>query len=101
MQNKTSSHVPFAQLPVEARALFFIYASAALARYRSQPPTTRELAPELEVAWNSNQLRQSDLSDPNRMTHLLEQHFAPTASGLTGRAHASLRSRRRGRKASR
>jgi len=99
MQNKTS-HVPFAQLPVEARALFFIYASAALARYRSQPPTTR-VAPELEVAWNINQLSQSDLSDPNRMTHLLEQHFAPTGSGLTGIADASLRSRRRGRKASR
>lgn len=100
MQNKTSSHVPFAQLPVEARALFFIYASAALAHYRCQPPTTRELAPELEVAWNANQLTKSDLADPNRMTQLLEEYFATPASNVTGRA-VGQRSRRRGRKASR
>ena len=35
---ETSLYVPFAQLPVEARGLFSIYASAALAHYRSLPP---------------------------------------------------------------
>lgn len=92
MQNKTSSHLPFTQLPVEARVLFFIYASAALARYRYQPPTMHELAPELEAAWTKNWLHKSDLSDPDRMTCLLEQHFAPsapsTAKKRTSRCHA-------------
>jgi hypothetical protein len=100
MQNKTSPHVPFAQLPVEARFAFFFNALAAVARYRSLPPTVEELAPELEVAWNRNQLRQSDLSDPDRMTQLLEKYFSTTASNVTRRA-VGQRSRRRGRKASR
>src|SRR5277367_6042507 len=72
------SPLPFEQLPIQARTLFFIYASAALARYESQPPTPRELAMELETVWNTNRLCRSDLSDPSRWTHLLEQHFAPS-----------------------
>ena len=86
IMQKTSSHVPFAQLPVEARYLFFIYASAALARYRSEPPTTCELAPELQAAWNRNQFNKSDLFDPDRLTQLLDEYFAPPASNVTGRA---------------
>jgi hypothetical protein len=66
----------FAQLPHEARALFFIYASAALARYQSHPPKRSELAQELETVWDTHRLTSQDLSDPYRMTRLLQQHFA-------------------------
>jgi hypothetical protein len=78
MISSLSSQPPFEQLPIEARMLFFVYASAALAKYQSQPPTPRELATELETVWNTNRLCLSDLSDPSRLTHLLEQHFAPS-----------------------
>jgi hypothetical protein len=79
MKNASVSYVPFAHLPIEARALFSIYASAALARYRSQIPMSGNLAASLERIWNANRLTLRDLSDPYRMTALLESHIAALA----------------------
>ena len=43
-------HIPFAELPVEARALFFINALAAVARQGTRPPKQSELIlPVLET----------------------------------------------------
>ena len=100
MTTRSSSHVPLAQLPVEALGLFLIYGSAALARYRSQPPTPDEIAADLEEVWSSNGLSKSDLSDPYRLVRLLEEHFAPSAAHATGRASGRC-NRRRSQKASR
>jgi len=83
MINNTSSHTPFAQLPVETRELFFVYATAALASHRCQPPTPAELTPELEVVWNSKRLVNSDLSEPDRITQLLKHHFGQSGTGVT------------------
>ena len=69
-------HVPFVHLPREARVLFSIYASGALACYRSQVPTSANLAAVLAMIWNANRLALRDLSDPDRMTELLESRFA-------------------------
>jgi hypothetical protein len=80
MKDTNSSHLSFDQLPIEARTLFFIYASAALASYGSHPPTPCGLAAMLETAWNENDLCQRDLSDPSRMTRLLKDHFAALTS---------------------
>jgi len=99
MINIPARHQPFAELPLEARALFFIYASAALARYQSHAPTTRELFPELEIIWNINRLRQRDLTDPFQMTRFLAQHLAPAA--LDAATTLARNSRSRCRKASR
>ena len=81
--NTPTRHQPFAELPLEARALFFIYASAALARYQSHASTTRELFPELE-------------------NHLEHQPVGPEGSGrsvpddpLSGAAPRSVSLRRR------
>jgi hypothetical protein len=76
MITKRNSHAPFAALPPEARVLFSIYASAALARYGVQAPNQSELVPALEIVWNWNMLCQEDLSDPYCMTELLIEHFA-------------------------
>jgi len=85
MMDATSSHLSFERLPIEARTLFFIYASAALASYGSHPPTPCGLAAELETAWNETGLCQCDLSDPSRMTHLLKNHFAASTSAQATR----------------
>jgi len=61
-----------------------MFALAALARYRSEPPTPRGLAAELETAWNTNRLCEIDLSDPDRMTQLLEEYFSPSSSNVSG-----------------
>jgi hypothetical protein len=71
------SHVPFAQLPPEARALFSIYAIASLARYGAQRPNQSDLTPALEIIWNWNWLRLENLSDPFHVADLLIEHFAP------------------------
>ena len=80
MKNASISHVPFAQLPIEARVLISIYASAALARYCSTPPAMSTLVAELDAVWTANNLTLRDLSDPYRMTALLESHFAALIS---------------------
>jgi hypothetical protein len=72
------------QLPVEARGLFSIYASAALARYQSHPPIPSKISGELERVWNKNRLTCEELSDPNRMTLILEHHFAGLPSNTEG-----------------
>jgi hypothetical protein len=76
MNSISLSHVPFAELPVEARALIFIHALAAVARYGAQRPEQSELTPVLETIWNGNRLRLKDLSDPFRMTALLKTELA-------------------------
>jgi hypothetical protein len=68
-------HVPYAELPSQARTLFFINALAAVARYGAQPPKQSELTPVLEIIWNGNRLGLQDLSDPFRMTALLKKEL--------------------------
>jgi hypothetical protein len=75
--NKLSvSPVPFAELPSEARALLFIFAMGAAARYVAQPPKQSALTPLLESIWNRHRLCLSDFADPYRMTALLETELS-------------------------
>jgi hypothetical protein len=76
MITNSLSHVPFAELPVEARVLFFILALPAVARYGVKPRKQSELTPALEAVWNGNRLCPKDFSDPFRMTALLEKELA-------------------------
>jgi hypothetical protein len=76
MLTSRTSHVPFAELPSEARALLFIFAMGAAARYVAQPPKRSELTPLLEIIWNRNRVCLSDFADPFRMTALLETELS-------------------------
>jgi len=76
MNNLCISPVPFAELSSDARALLFIFAMGAAARYVAQPPKRSELTPLLETIWNRNRLCLSDLADPFRMTALLETELS-------------------------
>lgn len=76
MITSRTSHVPFAELPSEARALLFIFAMGATVRYLARPLRWSELTPLLEAIWNSNRLCLSDLADPFRMTALLETELS-------------------------
>ena len=71
-------HVPFAQLPIEARVLFAIYAAAAAPRFGSVPPELSTLLLQVEEVWNANRLTQLELSDPVRITALLKSYVSPT-----------------------
>ena len=70
------SHVPFAELPSEARALLFIFALGAAASYVARPPKRSELTPILESIWNRYRLCPSDFADPFRMTALLKTELS-------------------------
>jgi len=76
MITSRTSHVPFADLPSEARALLFIFALGAAAHYVAQPPRQSELTPILESIWNRNRLCLSDFADSFRMTALLKTEFS-------------------------
>ena len=76
MITSRTSPVPFAELPSEARALLFILALGAAARYVGHPPRKSELTPLLESIWNRNRLCLSNLADPFRMTALLETELS-------------------------
>jgi hypothetical protein len=71
-----TSHAPYAELPVEARALLFILAQAAAPRFVAQPPKRSELTPVLEIIWDRNLLSLNDLTDPFRMTALLKMELS-------------------------
>lgn len=75
MNNTYELHVPFAELPVEARALLFLFAFSVNARFDVRPPTPGELTPVLERIWNDSELCLVDLSDPNRLTQLFKRGF--------------------------
>jgi hypothetical protein len=80
MSSLSHSHTPFSELPTESRALFFIFALAATARFSVHPPTPAELAPQLETVWSGHKLRDEDLADPYRMTALLEETLTPVTA---------------------
>jgi hypothetical protein len=70
----------FSELAIEARTLLSIYASAAWARHHANIPGATMLQTELENFWCAQQLSAEALSDPHRMTALLEKHFESLSS---------------------
>lgn len=94
----TSIHVPFAELPIEARVLFAIYASAAAPRFGYTPPELSTLLLQVEEVWNANRLTRLELCDPARITALLKSYVSPSVGDKkksTGSTH-KLRQRRKG-----
>jgi hypothetical protein len=89
----TSLHLPFAQLPIEARVLFVIYAAAAGPRFGSTPPELSTLLRQVEEVWNANRLTPLELSDPVRITALLKSYVSPSI-GDKKKSTGSTRKRR-------
>ena len=89
----TPMHVPFAQLPIEARVLFAIYASAAAPRFGSAPPELSTLLLQVEEVWNANRLTRLELCDPVRITALLKSYVSPSI-GDKKKSTGSTRKRR-------
>ena len=89
----TSLHLPFSQLPIEARVLFAIYAAAAAPRFGSVPPELSTLLLQVEEVWNANRLTQLELSDPVRITALLKSYVSPSI-GDKKKSTGSTRKRR-------
>jgi len=86
MESISLPHVPYAQLPTEARTLLHIFAVAAITRYDLSCPSPRELAPRLETVWNEKGLALADISDAHRMTDLFKSRSVFLLNNQTGQA---------------
>jgi hypothetical protein len=72
---RPSSLLSFKELSMQARTLLFLYASATWARRHGDILNSTMLLAELEKFWGAQQFSEDALSDPDRMTCLLEKHF--------------------------
>jgi len=73
MNNKSSSHVPFAQLPPEARVLFSILLMTVCAPER---PAVQKVLADLEMIRDSEQLAPDDFRKPGRRKEVFNQYAA-------------------------
>jgi hypothetical protein len=72
--------IPFAQLPIEAMALFYFQSMSAYEYHCNQPHTSAEIYRDLENIWNAAQLTLEDLQDRRRMSELLETQLSKCVS---------------------
>ena len=91
----TSLQVTFAELPIEARVLFAIYASAAAPQFGSTPPDLSTLLLQVEEVWNANRLTLLELCDPARITALLQSYVSPSIGAEKKSAGSTRRRQRR------
>jgi hypothetical protein len=73
-------HIPYGELPVEARMLFYIFALGTSPNHLHNRPTFRGFSKDLAEVWDEHRVVTSDLSDPSRMTSLLRRHFRTSAA---------------------
>jgi hypothetical protein len=79
MEQNKNLHVPFKQLPLDAKGLLFIIAMAEMADYRSWPPTPAEIGGDLEQLWDREKLTEADFRDIHRLSALVNQCMAKYA----------------------
>lgn len=71
MNNNTSSHVPFAQLPPEARVLFSIL---LMTIYGPERPPAEKVCADFERIWNTQQLTLDDFRNPDRISEVFDRY---------------------------
>jgi hypothetical protein len=71
MKNECNPHTLFAQLPIEARVLFYIQSMSAWEYHCRSPHTAVEVNADLESIWNAQELTLDDQRDWDRMSELL------------------------------
>jgi hypothetical protein len=75
MHTTSNLHVPFAQLPLGAKALFHIESLSVIEYHSSRPHSSMEVFADLEKIWNTAQLTRDDLKDWPRMSKLLQEQL--------------------------
>ncbi len=67
MEYERNSHLPYAQLPIEVRALLFLLNMTAFATRRRRPRSPQQIHAILAAVWDSEKLALADLDDSDRM----------------------------------
>jgi hypothetical protein len=73
MNSTSSSHVPFAQLPPEARVLFSIL---LMTIYGPERPAVQKVLADLEMIWDGEQLALDNFRKPGRMKEVFDTYAA-------------------------
>jgi hypothetical protein len=96
MRSNKDTHIPFARLPIEDRALFYFQSMVAMEYHCYLPHTAVEVFADLERIWNAARLTPEDLRDWHRMSGLLESELAKCVQQQrhSTRPKAKLRGRR-------
>lgn len=92
-----TNHLPFAELPIEAMALFYIESMSAWEYHCFRPHTSAEIYRDLERIWNAEKLTKEDLQDWPRMSKLLETQLSPCLPQERSRIEPRLTHRKRHR----
>lgn len=69
-------HMPFAELPIEAKVLFYIQSMSAREYHCNWPRTAAQVYRDLERVWDAEQLTLRDLRDWPRMSKLLQTQLS-------------------------
>lgn len=72
----SNAHVSFAQLPIEAKVLFYIQSMSAWEYHCNWPHKAAEIYGDLERVWNAEQLTLGDLRDWPCISELLETELS-------------------------
>jgi hypothetical protein len=92
-----TNHEPFAELPIEAMALFYFESMSAWEYHCNWPHTATEIYRDLERIWNAEKLTQEDLQDWPRMSELLETQLSQCLLQERSRIEPRLTPRKRRR----
>jgi hypothetical protein len=98
METSSNSQLPFAELPIEAKVLFYIESMPCLEYHLNWPHTAAEIYRDLERIWNAEKLTQEDLRDWRRMSTLLETELSKCIPQERSRIEPGRTARRRHRK---
>jgi hypothetical protein len=80
MNNPISEHLPYAQLPLEARFLFFLFSFGTSPDDLSSRPTLASTSAILAGVWDSHRLTTGDLAQPKHVTALIRRHIASSVA---------------------
>jgi hypothetical protein len=73
MNNDSSTHVPFAQLPPEARFLFSI---CLMTIYGPERPPAEKVRTDLERIWDTEKLSLDDFKKSDRISEVFDKYAA-------------------------
>jgi ribonucleotide reductase beta subunit family protein with ferritin-like domain len=75
-----ANHLPFAELPIDAKVMFYIQSMSAMEYHCNQPQTAAEIYHDLERIWNAEKLPLEDLRDWQRLSKLLKTQLSQCLS---------------------
>ena len=79
MSSHQNNHVPFAQLSIAERFLYFLGAVGAIGLLRPWPPIAEEIGEDLRRIWDEQKYTPADVVDFSTMAVRLEPHLTKYA----------------------